>query len=491
VGAGAWTLLGRVVAGITSLGGSALIARMLTPADVGAYALSYSTAMVGGLVGGLGVSQVVVRYAAAARAAGDERAAARTVLRCVALGLAGAVAVAAAYGAFAHDVLGSRLGSAAVPAVLVGALMIVLSVQTLVAECHRGLGDPRSAALFGGPAASALQVAALAAIWFARARIGLDTLVLLVVGVVGVAGAIGLVTLGRHLRRSVPAGPSGSVQPSAAARPSASVQPSVPVQPSAVACSDRGGVIVRMPRRAAGVLRGPGTALEPTLGRMLVTSAPLLASVLLYAAFTQVDLWVLGMARDGADVGVYAVASRVASLVAMPTMVVNSALLPMIAELHVQGRPDELQRMLRLGAVVATVPALAATLVFAGFGGRLLELVFGSAYRDGAAVLVILAAGNAVTAWTGPGAATLAMCGQERLLLLISAVTGGLTVTAIAVVVPSTGPVGAASLAAGGLATQSVGLLVATRMTTGVWAGASLRAAVRAAVRAARPRGAG
>lgn len=432
VGAGIWTLLGRVSVGLAALGGSSLIARMLTPPDVAAYALSSSAATVGGLIGGLGLSQVVVRFTAAARAGGDDLAASRAVRRCLQLGLGGTITVAAGYAVLAQQGFGSGLGPAAIPAVLVAALMVAFGVQVLVAECHRGLGDVRAASLFGGPVASGLLFVSLAVFWIAGLQPGVVELVALAGATAGVAVLASLAALGRRLH-----GLAGGGE-----RPQ--VTPQTPES-------------VTVP------------AFVPSAGRLLATSVPLLLSVLLYAAFTQVDLWVLGATHHGTDVAVYSVASGVASFVGMPMVVVNGALLPMIAELFTKGRTQELGRILRLGSAAAAVPAAAATLLFALCGGLLLGFVYGPVYQDGAAALAILAAGHAVAAWTGPSAATMAMCGHERLILLLSALTAGATVVGILLLVPAAGLVVAAAVTAGGLVVQNIALLLATRATTGLW----------------------
>jgi O-antigen/teichoic acid export membrane protein len=116
-----------------------------------------------------------------------------------------------------------------------------------------------------------------------------------------------------------------------------------------------------------------------------------------------------------------------------------------------------------------------AGLVFALGGGWLLGLVYGPGYRSGAATLALLSAGNVVAAWTGPCGIILAMCGRERLFLALTAAVTTVTVTAMIILVPATGPLGAAAVAACGFAVLNIALMLAARRTEGIWTCVGIR----------------
>ncbi|MBL7553460.1 lipopolysaccharide biosynthesis protein [Frankia sp. AgB1.9] len=442
--AGGWTLAGRVSVALAAFGSSALATRMLTPAGMAAYAIGASVATVGGLIGGLGLSQVVVQFAASELAFGRRRAAGQVVWRCVALGFLGLVGFGALFALFGDHLTGDSLGllaggapggvQVALPAAVVAALLVGSGGQTLVGECHRGLGDARSASVFGGCVGSVLLMGALFGLWEAgRRHLGATDLLWIATVTSAVSVAAGFAVLAPRLWRLRSPSPAESRADDAPA-------PETPVAEAA-----------------------------PSVGRLFSVSLPWLVSLMLYSAFTQADLWVLGATRHGEEVAAYAVASRVATLVAMPTLVVSPALLPMIAELFATKRRAPLFRLLRLGAAVATAPAAAATLLFAVRGGPLLGLVFGPTYRSGGLALTILAAGNTIAAWSGQAGAVLANCGRHRLMLVTSTLTATATLTAIVLVVPAGGPTAAASLAAGGLTVQSLALVLLARITGGGW----------------------
>jgi O-antigen/teichoic acid export membrane protein len=125
------------------------------------------------------------------------------------------------------------------------------------------------------------------------------------------------------------------------------------------------------------------------------------------------DTLLLGFFADP-DIGVYNVATRLVTVAVFVLAPLNAAFGPYLAHLHHQGRLDEVRRSYAAvtGWVVRlSLPAFAALLAFPD---ELLRL-FGNAYAAGAAVTVILAAGQLVNAATGPCGTVLNMSGKVAL----------------------------------------------------------------------------
>jgi len=61
---GAWAFAGKVVTALSGLAISALLARLLTPEEMGAYFLTFSLVSVAAIVAQLGLTQTVVRLVA-------------------------------------------------------------------------------------------------------------------------------------------------------------------------------------------------------------------------------------------------------------------------------------------------------------------------------------------------------------------------------------------------------------------------------------------
>jgi O-antigen/teichoic acid export membrane protein len=187
-------------------------------------------------------------------------------------------------------------------------------------------------------------------------------------------------------------------------------------------------------------------------------------------AQASIDLWILGALGNDAQVGRYAVAARLATLVALPLTVTTFALAREAAVLHAAGGIQSMQRDVtttgRLAAAAAATLAGAVLLT-----APLLESVLGKSFHDIATPLLILVAGQLANVAIGPVATLLLMTGHERdvrnTLLVATALNAGLT----AALVPVVGAVGAAVGAAVSLAAWNVVLHHRVRRCLGITTG--------------------
>jgi O-antigen/teichoic acid export membrane protein len=128
---------------------------------------------------------------------------------------------------------------------------------------------------------------------------------------------------------------------------------------------------------------------------------------------TQAPILLLGSMKGAQTAGVYAIASRLADLIAFGLISVNLALAPVAARLWARRDIARLQqivtRSVRAG-LIFTVP-VAVILIF--FGEKLLS-VFGPEFPRGQPALVILVIGQIVNVGMGPVALLLIMTGHER-----------------------------------------------------------------------------
>ena len=196
---------------------------------------------------------------------------------------------------------------------------------------------------------------------------------------------------------------------------------------------------------------------------------PLLITNLALLILTQADLWILGAFRPQEDVAIYGAAARVVFLLAMPLLVVNLVVMPLIAEMYAQGRRAELERTLRASATLAGIPAALILLIFVLLGAPLLGLVYGDYYRAGAVVLTLLSLGQLVNVWTGSSGMTLIMTGHQLVMMAITVVWGVVTIMVCLGVVGQYGPTGVAAATTAGLALQNVSMWLGAKAMTGMW----------------------
>ena len=383
---GGWVLLGRAVALPVGLLQAMLLARVLGPADVGAYFLAISLVIPLAIVSQLGLSRAMVKLVASALAL-ERPNAARHAIRValpttLVVGGLLALGVADGPGRWLTSLLqdGERLRAALPILALMGLSFALIDVM---AETLRGFHDLRAASALGDFLVQRLLlVLALAVLWLWAwpAAVG-DVLVLALCAALAVlALAAGLVW--RQLRA--------------------------------------------LPQRGA-----PFGTVE-----ILRHGAPFLLVRLNLWVTAGADLWLLGMFRPPEEVAVYGAASRMALLTAIPLMVCNSVLAPTVAELYSRRQLDRLEKVVRAAATMAAAPAALVVLVFVLAGDRLLGLLFTDAYRAGYPVVVCLALGQWVNVAFGSCAISLTMTGHQRDVMIASTVTAAATIVGFYLLAP-------------------------------------------------------
>lgn len=158
----------------------------------------------------------------------------------------------------------------------------------------------------------------------------------------------------------------------------------------------------------------------------------------------QADLLVLGVFRSAADVGIYRAATLVAIQASLGLAVASEVLAPHIARLYQAGDHAGLRQLVRHAQIglVVTGALLASFCMI--FGRDILAFVFGSAYASGATALAILAFGQFLAVAAGTGSVLLTMCGHEKDVLRVFAISAASNLAANIVLVPLFGMVGAA-----------------------------------------------
>ncbi len=177
----------------------------------------------------------------------------------------------------------------------------------------------------------------------------------------------------------------------------------------------------------------------------------------------------MGIFRSQAEVAVYGAASRLVTLIAMPLLITNLVLPPIIAEMYAQGRTVELERTLRSFSTVSGVPSMLFLIVFMLLGGPILGLVYGPYYQSAALVLVLLSAGKLAAVWAGSCGAVLQFTGHQGSMLRINLLTSPLFIIGALLVVRDYGPIGVASMTAAITVLQNAALVIVAKRKTGMW----------------------
>lgn len=420
---GAWALGGRIGTVFSALATNALLARLLTPRELGAYFLAFSLVMFGAQAGSLGLNQAVVRFVAESLGLDQPGRARRVVTLVLSIGALGTLGVGFAYSLFG-DVLAKNLfHSPALVAVtgLVAGWMMVMTFQLLLSETFRGFHDINLATVFGGLASGAILTACLGVLWLLKEQATLANVVLLAIG----SGLASSLLAGWTLNRK----------------------------------------IARLPSK--------GVESWLSAGEVLQVASPMLVSSLALFAIAQADIWVLGTFRSQEEVAIYGAAARVVLLVAMPILIVNAIISPPIAEMYAQGRKRELERLVRTTVTLALLPTLAVLMSFMLLGSYILGVVYGEYYRQGATVLVLLSVGYLANVWAGPSGTALVMTGHQTTMMMIAVLSGVFVICGALLVVQDYGAVGVAGVAATSMILQNALALLFVKKRSGFWTHAS------------------
>jgi O-antigen/teichoic acid export membrane protein len=420
---GGWAISARLTVGFGLLAVNALVARLLTPGEVGAFFLIASLVTIGSCLSEVGLVQAVVRLVSQARADGRPdraRGAIRYAIEMVVMGaLAVGVLVWVAGPVLGWHLVGSGIVAACMPlaALWIGAR----ALRELLAQVFLGLKEIRLACVFSGALTAIVSAAAFGLAWLCHWHFSLK---------------------------------------------------------DAVAVSFLCAVI---PLTVAAVLLAGRMRTMP-IGRRSVerrevwsVAWPLFVATAVATVFTQADIWIVAALRTPGEVALYGAASRLASLISIPLLIANAVTPPFITEFYWRGQQVRLERLLRSSASVASVSAGVAMLSYVFVGRRVLGAIYGGYYRDAYLPLVILGIGNLVNVGAGSCAITLAMTGGQKLVMKVTLASSVLAILSEVVLLRGFGLAGAAVGVCLGVVIQNVSWVMLVKAHTGVWSHASPR----------------
>ena len=198
-------------------------------------------------------------------------------------------------------------------------------------------------------------------------------------------------------------------------------------------------------------------------GRLWLTIAiPLLFSGMLDEINQRASILMLGALLNTESVGIYNVAKRLTEPTIFVLIAINVTLAPHIAGYNAQNQHEEMQslvtRSTRAGLFVSGLVALLIILL-----GPWLLMLWGSEFRLGYSVVLMLTLGQLAQAAIGPVALLLNMTGYERNVVFALAVSTALIIGLNYALIPRFGMNGAAASTVTGILTWSILLAVQVR----------------------------
>ena len=420
---GAQVIAVRTVAGVLTILVHALLARLLTPAQLGTYFLALTVATACATLVQFGMPQTLTRTIARALAIGDEGSvrprivAAFTVVAGVGLPVALLLWSALAFGAASSLFNAVELTALAQ---LVAVWALLLAFQSTLSDAFRGFRDFALASMAGGlihgPLTLVVAATVLGGALLADLEMSLRGVVAAFVGAV----CINLSILGVVFLRRFVCLPSGA-----------------PINLG-------------------------------HLTRALHDGAPLAVNSFALYMGTSAALWVLGVFEPESAVAEYGVALRLVLLASLASKLSASVLSPFMAKLQSTGDIAKLQGVVTGAASTVGGGTIVMLVVLAVFGESVLSWIYTSAYSAAWPILLILVLGEIVRAWFGPAMLLLIMSDRARQVARVTGAVTTMVVLMSVVLVHLVGAVGVAAAATAGVVMQSVTFWYIARRDLGV-----------------------
>ena len=430
---GAWAFGGKILIAFIGLASNALLARLLTPQELGTYFLAYSVVFLGTTLGTLGLGGAVVRLVAEGMGLNLFGRVQRVIGVVVCVGTLGALSVGLAYLLYGDDLAQIVFRTPALAAVsgLVAGWLIVETLQGIWSEIFRGFHDIRLSTLLGGQTTGTVSglltmtliVISLFLLWLVKGQATLATVLLLAI----CSGAISNLLAGWLLHCKMAKLRS---------------QPSDESQK---------------------------TDFKKVFGEVFSIAWPLLIANIAMFGFRYSDVWVLGAFRPEEEVALYGAAVRLGAVVMMPLIVIYAIVPPLIAEMYAQGRREELERTIRTLATLTGIPAFLASVVCIVFASPILSLVYGNYYREGATALALLSVAFLPGIWAGSGGFALTMTGHQQTYMLMIIASGVAMPMAMIAAAGAYGITGVAMVRLVGAVLQNGLTVLVVKQKTGMW----------------------
>ncbi|MCC5922421.1 MAG: oligosaccharide flippase family protein [Crocinitomicaceae bacterium] len=155
---------------------------------------------------------------------------------------------------------------------------------------------------------------------------------------------------------------------------------------------------------------------------LMKTSYPMMVTGISSGLMSSMPIFFLDYYTSQAEVGIYSVAFRLASLVSLILVVVNTIAAPKFAELYWAGKMNELQKVITQSAKMMFWVALSSTVILVG-GGKAILAFFGNEFQTGYWVLLFLSIGQLINALTGSVSILFNMSGNQNILRKINIIS--------------------------------------------------------------------
>lgn len=408
ISGGSWALSGKIISSASTLGANILLARLLSPEDMGSFFLAFSIVTIFTIIAqwglGRGIVKLVASELAVCNIAQARSAIISSLIIVVFISLVLAVLIYSPAGEWFLNKL-SGTNSLVSIAGMLGLWIFVLSLQGIVSESFRGYHDIRMATIFGGMLTAILAMLFYLFVWLESGDFELVDAVQLAIFAIAISLIIGGVFLSKKTGKK-----------------------------------ERGG--------------------NTQISKMFRFGLPLMLTNLSIFATLEFHMWVLAYYQPETEVALYGASLRLVLLIGMPLLIINAVIPSMVADMYSLKQYKRVQNLLQKTATIMIVPATIVFIVVALYGAEILGLVYGDSYTVGYIPFVILAIGQFINVLTGSPGILLTMSGHERVVFKTALFASILGLMTSLIGVQTYGAAGAALGYAVGIITNNMAMCV-------------------------------
>ena len=387
---GLWVLAGRALIGLSAVAINVLLARILTPSELGNYFIIVSITLVGSTIAQFGTQPTIVKVIAGNVSDRRQESIAAEMNGILFIAFLATLMTAGGYvlgiGTWIGEgIFGSSLIAGAVNLTAVWIALKVLEV--LLSQFFRGFHDIGMASLLDRALNGFLLMIALGMVYAIGAPFSLENALLVSIYILAATTLFGIT----------------------------------------VAMYYHGKYLF---------------ATNMELKRVFQISSPIFVSSIMFLGLGEAHLWILGANRPDYEVAIYGSAYRLVQLVVIPSLILKNSVQSSVAELYAQRDFKKLEKVLRTGATIAGVPTCVACICLALTGEFALSLVFGKYYAQGAQVLMVLSLAQTFHVALGIPGVLLTMADHQVTVMRTTIISGASSVIISILLVDSLGALG-------------------------------------------------
>ncbi len=428
---GLWALGGKIIGGFGVLAIFGILARLLSPPELGAYFLCLSVIFVLSSIGCFGLEQGTLRLVSEGMALRKEENVIKIILTSFFTVLVVLITVGTAlwfWGPWLISVLFQN--SLLIPeAHLMGFWVVSLGLQIFIGETFRGFHDIKFATLFTGTI---------------------------------LGGGLSVIFLLLLLVKQDISGESFTLH--------SAIKYSIIT--NYISLLTGVSILTHKLKSLKNDQKG-----DANIANIFKVSSPLWISKISEIVMLHADIWLLGAFSSGTEVAVYGAAIRIVKFVSISLIIVNEVVAPIIARLNILSERKHLEKTIRAASGMALFAALPAFLLFAFFGKEIMSILYGDYYKSGALILIILTIAQLASVATGSCGYALSMTGHGATLMKINSSALVIAITIAYCIGKNYAAVGVACSFAVAIILRQILTLFAAKRCCGIWTYADLRLA--------------